>query len=77
MSISLMIFQAGENDDGIEIEDIAIKGRDNQQQQRQSKDAGDHEDDARVDDEVKDKEGDHILLMQLFISATDQITRLF
>jgi len=76
MSISLMIFQAGENDDGIEIEDIAIKGRDNQQQQ-QSKDAGDHEDDARIDEEVKDKEGDHRLFMRLFISLTDQVTGLF
>jgi hypothetical protein len=51
-----LLFQAGENDDGIEIEDIAIKERGNQQQQR--KDTGDHEDDERVDDETRDKEGE-------------------
>ena len=52
-----MIFQAGENDDGIEIEDIAIRGRGNQEQQ-QRKDAGDHEDDERIDEETRDKEGE-------------------
>ena len=57
MTFPTWFFQAGENDDGIEIEDIAIRGRGNQEQQER-KDAGDHEDDERVDEETRDKEGE-------------------